>query len=608
MLGTARPYIRWWWLSGPFQDADIRRQLEWLKEQGFGGVEVAWLLPLWDPDGFRAEVPVWCGGEFSRLIGVTKREADRLELGCDFTFGSAWPFCSANLDPAYRSQDFDGSFNRTVQHAWEAAHSDSAVYAIDHLSARALQAYADELKPAFRLASTGSPLAFFCDSFEIPKQRLWSPSLWDEFEQSMGYSLRDRLDDLESDPHTRYDYRKFVGNAIVREFYEPFTALCHEFGAVSRMQCHGAPADLLRAYAAADVPESEALLFEPHFSRIPGSAAAWSGKPVVSCETFTCIYGFPRGKPYHEQPNWKREDIADLKLLADSLFANGVNHVVWHGMPYNRPGGTRTFYAYTHVGPDCAFADQLPKINRYLTRVSEAMRNGQPYAGLAVYLPNEDMMMWGTVPRDKAVPGEEDYWEMRHVRLPVETEGYAPLWVSAHFLRQAQVIDGAIAMGPARVPAVYVDVAWLDGDSLDELLRLGRSGAAIVLVRRPKQPGVVQSKTYEARLDELESMATTYASMEHAGLRPLLEANSLPYFWVREVDDCLLAFLAHPEARDIRYPMERGQAHRARPVEVPLVAHRYGRSHQFKLRLDSGESALLRVTADGVEQVEIPNV
>ena len=30
----------------------------------------------------------------------------------------------------------------------------------------------------------------------------------------------------------------------------------------------------------------------PHFSRIAASAAALSGKPVVSAETFTCLYGF----------------------------------------------------------------------------------------------------------------------------------------------------------------------------------------------------------------------------------------------------------------------------------------------------------------------------
>ena len=36
--------------------------------------------------------------------------------------------------------------------------------------------------------------------------------------------------------------------------------------------------------------------------------------------------------------------MADLKLLADSLFAHGVNQVVWNGMPFiciSRADGVR---------------------------------------------------------------------------------------------------------------------------------------------------------------------------------------------------------------------------------------------------------------------------
>src|SRR5262245_49191331 len=37
--GSSKPYTRWWWLSGPFRREDIRDQLEWLRANGFGGVE-----------------------------------------------------------------------------------------------------------------------------------------------------------------------------------------------------------------------------------------------------------------------------------------------------------------------------------------------------------------------------------------------------------------------------------------------------------------------------------------------------------------------------------------------------------------------------------------
>lgn len=43
---TAKPYTRWWWFASEIQKEDIIRQLDWLKERNFGGVEIAWVYPL----------------------------------------------------------------------------------------------------------------------------------------------------------------------------------------------------------------------------------------------------------------------------------------------------------------------------------------------------------------------------------------------------------------------------------------------------------------------------------------------------------------------------------------------------------------------------------
>ena len=97
---------------------------------------------------------------------------------------------------------------------------------------------------------------------------------------------------LDEHPDVRYDYRKLVAEYVLEEFYEPFTEYQPRLNSFTRVQCHGAPCDSLAAFAAADVPESEAILFDPEFSRIPASAAALTGKPVVSAEAFTCLYGW----------------------------------------------------------------------------------------------------------------------------------------------------------------------------------------------------------------------------------------------------------------------------------------------------------------------------
>ena len=386
---NSRPWVRWWWLRGPFSDKDITGQLQWLRDSGFGGVEVAWLCPTWEGyDAETAELPTWLGDEFTELLRITKKRCEELGLGCDFTFGSCWPFGGALVQAKDATRTFDGLGNDRVASSWEIPQQ---CYIVNHLSSKALRNYAAGMAPAFKGALEG-PItsALFCDSWEINKSRLWTDSLWDTFEERCGYDLREVLHRIDDDPQIRYDYHKLVGETVVREFYATFTEICHELGARSRVQCHGSPTDLISAYASVDIPETEAILYNPHFSRIPGSAAALAEKPVLSCETFTCLYGFPSHM-------WRKEQVADLKLLADGLFAQGVNQILWHGMPYNPPSEVDRceFYASVHVGPNSAFQDQLPAFNGYLTKVSEVLKRGRTLSRLAVYLPNEDEIIRG---------------------------------------------------------------------------------------------------------------------------------------------------------------------------------------------------------------------
>lgn len=58
--GTSKPYVRWWWLAGPFTREDIARQLRWVREAGFGGVELAWIFPSWTEEQDEAALkPEW---------------------------------------------------------------------------------------------------------------------------------------------------------------------------------------------------------------------------------------------------------------------------------------------------------------------------------------------------------------------------------------------------------------------------------------------------------------------------------------------------------------------------------------------------------------------
>jgi hypothetical protein len=597
---SARPFVRWWWFSGPIDPTVLTAQLEWAQSTGFGGVEIAWVYPRECPSrGAR-----FLSAEWTALVVHAKRECERLGLGCDFTLGSLWPFGGSFVPEEDGLKTFDGPSPRRLEQSWEDPFVDVSPPILDHVNRGALERYVAVIGAALTPALAGRPADLFCDSWELPSRRLWSPHLRPRFQQRFGYDLIEQIENLESDPHLRYDYRAFLADAVLDEFYRPFTAACHELGARSRVQCHGAPTDLIAAYASVDVPESEALLFPPEFSRIAASAAALAGRPLVSCETFTCIYGFPGAY-------LKQERIDDLKLLADAVLAQGVNRVVWHGMPYNPPGGDFTFFATTHVGPDASFAADLPAFNAYLTAVCSALQWGRTDTQLAVYLPLEDNLMRDRLPPQLRTPAAHSYWEMRQERISTELEGFLPLWVSGALLAEAQWENQRLRLGETEFEALILSCSWLEARTLDHVLRLAEQGLAVVLTERPRRPGRAGygDRKFENRVDRLMALPNVHASVSALGLTPRINGTGLPPLWVRTNGRESLLFVAHPGARDVHYPMTLGQANTLRSERKTFHVCRGAATVTINLHFAPGQSHLVWLDAQGRARVlDLPRV
>jgi hypothetical protein len=596
----ARPFTRWWWFSGPRTEKEVEDQLDWLRASGFGGVEIAWVYPL--PGSLPG--PRWLSPRWSERVARTKRACVARGLGCDFTFGTLWPFGGSIVEERDAAKTFSGLSAQRLRKSWEEPWTSEA-YVLDHLDRGALARYADRMGEALKPAMGGGPSALFCDSWEVAVEGLSTRGFLPTFQRTFGYELGPRVADLSNLPDVRYDYRKLLSHVVLEEFYRPFTETAGKLGGFSRVQCHGAPVDLLAAYAAVDVPESEALLFDPPFSLLAASAAAMAGKEVVSAETFTCLYGwepYPGPGPYH-----RREQAADLKLLVDAMLASGVNFVVWHGMPFQSQGNPSRFYATVHVGPDAAFAGELPGFNAYLARVSGLLRRGRTVTGLGVYLPLEDAWMKGELPAGQRRPSARYHWELQHERLPQETAGFRPLWVSLSFLEKARFHGGAIQCGDAVFPALYVDVEWLDEEGLDALLALARAGGRVVLRREPSQPGHVKSDGYAGKVAELASLPNVRPHLgDFPSLRPLVEGEDLPEFFVRQAGGEAFVFFAHPMTRDVRYPMPYGQALCTGPREQECTLRLFGREFPLHLVFPPYQSLLFRVTEAGeVEEMDI---
>ena len=46
LYASCKPYTRWWWHSADIDTNAVRDQLVWMKEHEFGGVEIAWIYPM----------------------------------------------------------------------------------------------------------------------------------------------------------------------------------------------------------------------------------------------------------------------------------------------------------------------------------------------------------------------------------------------------------------------------------------------------------------------------------------------------------------------------------------------------------------------------------
>jgi len=618
---SSRPYTRWWWFASEIQEADVRAELDWLKANGFGGVEIAWVYPLnieryyarfysevegVDPSR-RTPRQEWLSPEWSRIVAYAKRYADEIGLGCDFTFGTAWPFGDTRVGP----EDFTRVFGRpdfTQKNliSWESPELGNT---IDHLDRGAFRRYAERMGGALRPAMAGSPSGVFCDSWEVETKGIWTDGFGDAFRERYGYDLEPWMDRIYEPERAdeRYDYMKLVAEYVLEEFLRPFHETSRELGGFSRVQCCGAPTDLLAAYATVDVPETEAMLYEPGFARIAASAAALTGRRAVTCETFTCLYGWPR-------EHIREEQTADLKLVADAVLGNGVNQIIWHGKPFNRRGRDDvSFYASVHVGPTGRLAHELPAFNRYLAEVSSAMKRGRTYADVAVYLPQEDAWIAGVYPEELQLPWAWGAYELRYVRPPEEVRGHHPLWINGRFLAEGRLDGRVLTVGDARFTSLYVDVEYLDREALETILRLAEGGFPICLKRNPKEPGRRKSKAYGETVAKLRRLPNVSSEFERTAVQPpLVESDAALDFWCRVDGNVHWIFFPHPKAKDLRYPLAYGQSRTTETIERDVTLHVAGRAAKVRLRFEPYRSVLLRVGSDGlpepVELVFIPEI
>jgi len=612
---STKPLTRWWWFATEIKEADIRHQLDWARENQFGGVEIAWVYPLYRYKDMYAKsygryypkdssAQKWLSPEWQDIVAFTKHYADSIGLACDFTFGSAWPVASSDIPPTLSTQVYgDTAFRQKLTFSWEYP---TIPLVINHLDSNAFHAFAEPIGSALSGALEGNKSALFTDSWEIKlndKLKIWTPGFEKAFLQRFGYDLIPFMErGLDSFPDVRYDYMMVLGDMVLEGFYKPYARTCRRLGAWSRVQCLGAPTDVMTAYSLVDIPETECMLNDPNYSKVVSSAAALSGKPMVSSETFTCMYGFPA-------TFLRREQAADLKMVADAMFAQGVNQHIYHGMPYNPKGSDSiVFFATTYFGPGGSLEPDLPAFNSYIERVSGIMQRGKTYSDVAVYLPYEDAVVKGAYPKEKQRVWVWGEYELRYIHFPELLRGHHPLWINRVFLEKAKWKRGRLQVGDAKFTSLYLDVEYLDARSLDRILELAQQGLPVCIRRTPLQPGHEPSSSFAQKLTDLMALPNVSANWEEVCHRaPLVTGDSLPEYWCRLGKNGIHnIFFAQPLAQDLAYPIYGGQSFMASSVTRQVVLNVNGHRLEHELRFEPYQSILLQIDKRGnLKEIDI---
>ena len=399
---------------------------------------------------------------------------------------------------------------------------------IDHCSRRAMEVFlANMVRPiAERVQDVHG---WFCDSIEVEGHN-WSGVLLDEFRRRRGYDLSryiyalwGQLGDLS--PRVRYDYFRTMGELTLENFFDVLTDFAHAHGALSRIQAHGTWADILRAYAAADIPEGEtfgdhrALEVNTIHRRLAASAGHVYGRPIISNETFTWL----------KRPRFT-ETLREMKAAVDAVFCDGVNMIVNHGYAYSPERAEKRgwpFYASTHINHTTPWWPFYHHLADYITRVSAMLRRGRPCAEVAVYLPTADIYAENMLSELHLAMRMEEH--LGRARMDaIQKAGYGFDYVNDEALTTlGEMRDGGLWIGGNRYRAILlIGCTRLPVETARALERFAACGGLLIAEKVPDDGCGLMD--YERKREAVRAAMEAAFAYENAVVAPdALEALKL---------------------------------------------------------------------------------
>ena len=453
----ARIMMRWWWFGAAVEKPELEKEIRTMKDGGIGGFEVQPVYPLTldDPAHGLINHP-YLSKEFLDALTFTGRKARELGMRMDLTLCSGWPYGGPNVPieqaagrlrvdrvpvpagattvkaPRIAEGEkllavFVGSgatYTRVAEISGDpiavgggdsertallflSSHTRMMVkrpavgaegYVLDHYSRAAIENHLQHVgEPLLAALAQTKPYAVFSDSLEVERSA-WTPTFLEEFRKRRGYDLTPYLPALVADigPKTgdiRHDWGLTLTELANDNYLTPIREWAKAHGTLFRSQTYGTPPVSLSSNALVDLPEGEGSQWR-HASatRWASSASHLYGRPVTSSETWTWLHS----------PVFRATPL-DMKAEADLHFLEGINQLIGHGWPYSPPQAGEPgwrFYAAAVFNNHNPWYMVMPDIARYLQRISYLLRQGEPIADVALYIPTDDIYAGFTLGND----------------------------------------------------------------------------------------------------------------------------------------------------------------------------------------------------------------